>query len=956
VTPERWQKIESIFQSAVEIAPDERRKYIFEQCGADEELKREVERLIADLDSAKSFIESPMWQNSDFLSSFAQKELTFFKESVPENDPANQMIGRRVGVYELKKELGRGGMGAVYLATRADGEFFKQVAVKLIKRGMDSDFIVKRFRRERQILAGLNHPNIAQLYDGGTTEEGLPYFVMEYVKGEPLYHYCDKRKLNVRERLRIFREIASAVAAAHEQQVIHRDIKPGNILVTKEGAPKLLDFGIAKILDPDLIHESINPTASMVRLMTTEYASPEQVRGGEITPASDVYALGVLLYELLTGHRPLDFSGKPAHEISRLICEEKPPLPSEIVGRAKNLLPAYVYQKLAPEQIAELRGESLENLQNLLHGSLDRIIMQALRKTPAERYKTVAEFLTDIARFVEGEEITARPVSANFSKTENTGENEKPTGGKSIAVLPLKILHAPAEDDTGEKFLGIGLADALITRLSGVQRFIVRPTSSVLRYGEGDFDSFAAGRDLNVEFVLDGNVLRAGNRIRISIQLLNVAEQSTVWAERFDEDFTDVLSLEDRISTRVAESLVPRLTENEREHLAKRGTDDPKAFEAYLRGRYHWNTFTEEGFRQAIVSYQKAIEFDPNYALAYAGIADYYVWLGVYGVLSPKQVYPPAKEAARRAIGIDNELAEAYAGLGFALLCGDFNWTESEKYNLRAIELNPNYAVAHIWYSFTLFTEARFEEGIWHSRRAIELDPMTYHNHHTLAWGLYFARRFDEAIVQIQSIIERFPAYGLAYFSRSWFLRFTGRHDEALKDSRRAIELSGDSLFVLLGHAQALAAAGKRSEALETLKEIEARSPAHYVSYYQVALIYAYLKEKEKTLAALEKAFADGEGWLIWLGVEPVLDFLRDEPRFVKLMEITGNPLLKSAKDGFSEAKTSEPKSVSSAPAETNKAEIKKVEKQSNANYKIPLIVGAIILILLIVFFMLSQK
>ena len=1000
---ERWKKIENIFQSALDLTGAEREEFISAECGDDDELRREIEKLIARFETEDSFLESPVWTDSRFLQSEVKREIakSLDDEISPRGETEKSLIGQRVGVFELTEELGKGGMGMVYLGVRADGEFRQKVAIKLIKRGMDTDFIIKRFRQERQILANLNHPNIARLIDGGTTSDGLSYFVMELVEGVPVIKYGERQKLDVRRKLETFLQICRAIIYAHKRGIIHRDIKPSNILIDEDGTPKLLDFGIAKILDPDSIHESVSPTATQMRLMTPEYASPEQARGEEITPASDQYSLGVLLYELLTGNRPYKFPSRAPHEIARVICEEMPSEPSS--GKFG---------------LTEKDAQFDENFCE----QIDRIVLKALRKNPSERFKSVEEFAENVEKFLRGEKITAenfaeqtkyseigRTVGENQSRTDvlmnYAGENfppnnfiksaptkvksvsprrkgikqgifvsilafflipvligltatgsanpvfciviffliifggiarviyallfeekqqkifdlskavnneigeaqtklinspakgltaiendgkitaeEIPSGEKSIAVLPFKNLNTLSDGTTGGgEFLSIGLADALITRLSNVKKLVVRPTSSILLFGAAETDVFAAGEELKVEYILTGNILRAEKKIRVSIQLLDIKKKASVWAKRFDENFTDVLEIEDLISANVVELLLPHLTGADRRQVEKRGTDNAKAHEAYLRGRFYRNMFSDENLSKAYAAYREAISLDPDYALAYAGIADYYIWLGVNGVVAPTDAYPLAKDAARRAIELDDHLADAYASLAFAQICGDYDWIEAEKNAARAVALAPNYSVARLWYSYVLLTSERFDEALVQAKRAVELDPLTYVTHHVLALNYFMARRFDEALAQAAENVKNFAGIGMAFHFQSWILRNTGNYEDALTAVRRTIELSGDSLFLTITYAQTLAAARRRAETEELLQSIFEQGERQYLSYYQIALIYVYLDEKENALDALERAFEDREGWLIWLRIEPALDKLRREPRFVNL-------------------------------------------------------------------------
>lgn len=450
----------------------------------------------------------------------------------------------------------------------------------------------------------------------------------------------------------------------------------------------------------------------------------------------------------------------------------------------------------------------------------------------------------------------------------------------SIAVLPFNHIGARA----GEDYLGIGLCDTLITRLSNVRSFIVRPTSSVVRYGDGREEPLAAGRELKVDYVVDGRIRRAGETLRVTVQLLRISEEVICWAGQFDEKLTDVLELEDSIAEQVAVALVPQMTPDERERLAKRGTDNPEAFEAYLRGRFHFNTLTEDGFAKALADYERAVQLDPSYALALTGIADYYYFLAVHGVMPSNKCLAASEAAARRAVEIDPDLAEAHAALGFAL-SGRFKWADGERHVLRALELSPNSALAHLRYGNHLVQQGFVEEALQHARRSLELDPLSPIYQFSLGWGLYFARRFDECLEQYQSMIAAHPLNPMAYFGLAWVARHVGRHDEALSAMKRAEEFSNGSLMMTTGRGLAYAAAGMRHEAEEVLAKLAALPAERNVIPYHVALIHHFLGDEEKTLLALEDAFEQRDLWLVWMGLEPAFDNLRSDNRFQRLLE-----------------------------------------------------------------------
>ena len=389
MNPDRWQRLQTLFNAAVEMTPDQRGAYLADACDDDLSLARQVESLLVSSDEAGQFIEGAV-------------------EEAAASAARADMIGRRIGPYEVVGELGHGGMGTVYLARRADAEYESLVAIKLV-RGVHSASLLGRFRSERQILASLSHPNIARLLDGGTTPEGYPYVVMEHVDGEPIDRYCDTRHLPIEARLELFRAVCLAVQHAHKNLVVHRDLKPSNILVTQAGVPKLLDFGIAKLLDPELAEHTVVETGTATRLLTPSYASPEQVRGENITVATDVYSLGVVLYELLTGQVPFHFRGRGALEIERVICEEEPTRPSTLVTRDGDGADTNGNApKMSAAELSRARNLMPDRLRRRLAGDLDTIVLKALRKEPNRRYESADQFAEDVRRHLDGLPVIAR--------------------------------------------------------------------------------------------------------------------------------------------------------------------------------------------------------------------------------------------------------------------------------------------------------------------------------------------------------------------------------------------------------------------------------------------------------------------------------------------------------------------------------------------------------------------
>jgi eukaryotic-like serine/threonine-protein kinase len=915
LTPERWKQIEGVFDAAIDLAPEERDAYLDATCGEDAELRRQVEMLIRSHDAAGSFIEEPAVAGVITNPSRLDEEAPF--------------IGRRVGSYRIVRELGRGGMGAVYLAVRADDEFQKRVAIKLVKRGMDTDFILRRFRQERQILASLDHTYIARLMDGGTTDDGLPYFVMEYIQGLPVNQFCDAHKLSTPERLRLFLKVCAAVGFAHQNLVIHRDLKPSNVLVMADGTPKLLDFGIAKLLNPEMGGRALDPTTLAMRLMTPEYASPEQVRGETVTMVSDVYSLGVLLYDLLTGHRPYTFRSRSPDEMARIICEQEPERPSVAVNLIE-VIPAGGREPLeiTPDSVSRVRDGSLEKLRRQLSGSIDNIVLKSLRKEPQRRYQSVEEFARDIEHYLEG-----RPVSAPayFPVTAETrvGEPEPAPSGKSIAVLPFKTL---SHEENRDEFLGMGMADAIITKLSNVDGIVVRPTSSVIKYFDGEQSAALAGHELDVSYVLDGRIQRGGERVRVTVQLVRTRDGAPLWAGKFDEKFTDFFAVEDSVSEQVAQALLPHLTGDglERDRAARadgeaarepgvttgdplkarttgptrapasqgihttpttgpRLTDDEEAHQLYVAGRYFATRRTADGIMQAVERLERAVERDPKFAMAWSELADCYALMNWYVEPPPAGAWEKAVAAALQAVEADDTLAEAHASLGFVKLYYERDWEGAERELSRAVELKPESAVALRWHAFNLSAMGRHKEALVEIERAREAAPLSPVVATGVANVLFLAGRFDDAIEQCQRSFEIDPGSMSTHIVLRWCYERKGMCEEALAVYEQERAFAGDSPTTCTKYAHVLASCGRKDEARAELEKITSKGEARGALTYEAAVVYSLLGENERALEWLGRAAEEHAVGLAFVRVDPRLDGLRDDARFAELLRRVGS-------------------------------------------------------------------
>lgn len=455
---------------------------------------------------------------------------------------------------------------------------------------------------------------------------------------------------------------------------------------------------------------------------------------------------------------------------------------------------------------------------------------------------------------------------------------------RTIAVLPFKYLGG----EGGDEYLGLGIADAIITRLSNLRQIVVRPTSSVRKYASSAYDPVVAGRELRVEAVLEGNIQRVGNRIRATVQLVSVRDEAPLWAEKFDVEFRDIFTVEDAASEQVARALILKLTREEREILTKRYTEDIEAYQLYLKGRYYWNKRSSGGFKKATSYFQQAIDKDPGYALAYAGLADCYNLHSYYGELPPKESFPKAKAASTRALEIDDRLAEAHTSLAFVRAWHDWDWPAAESEFERALDLNPNYATARHWYALYLMAMGREVEALREIRRAHEIDPLSLPINRDVGLIYYRARQYDLAIEQYLKTIELDPSFWSAHQHLGWAYEQKEMYEEAIAELNQATAIAGDrtSIRAQLGHVYAVS--GWRAEAEKTLAELREPSKQPYVSPYEIALIYTGLGENYRAFEWLEQAYQDRSGWLIYLKVEPMLDGLRSDPRFTDLLRRVG--------------------------------------------------------------------
>src|SRR3989441_7325309 len=824
-----------------------------------------------------------------------------------------KITGGKLGRYEIRSKIGEGGMGEVYLAQ--DTKLDRKVALKILPADVASNRDrMERFVREAKAAAALNHPNIAHIYEIGE-HDGTNFIAMEHIDGQTLRELI-RNHTDLRRLLRHLQHAAEGLAKAHAAGIVHRDLKPENIMVTRDGHAKILDFGLAKLIEIRRPSDTSSEVATAILpqpsqpgmvLGTVGYMSPEQAQGktDEIDQRSDIFSFGCILFEAVTGRKA--FAGKDAVESLNKIIREP----------------------VAP--ISELNPSAPIDLQ--------RVVRRCLAKDPEDRYQTIKDVAIELKELRRelaasaGIDVTVPTMTGQRQDTDIPGSQT--AGGAThvssaeyvvsgikqhklaaaIALLLLVVgaaglglyLHArnteaaiysiavlPFQNRSPEadsEYLSDGLAESLIYRLSQLPNLKVSPTSSVFHYKGREIDPVKVGQELGVSAVLSGRIVQRGDNLTISAELVDVRYNKLLWGEQYERKMSELLATQREIAREIVEKLKLKVS-GEEKGFAKHYTENNEAYQLYLKGRFYWNKRTAEGMQKSLEYFQQAIERDPTFALAYSGLADTYDLLGAPdagGTVSPNEAMPKAKAAALKAIEIDASLAEPHVSLAHVKYYYDRDWAGAELEFKRAIELNPNYPQAHHWYALYLVWTGRTNEGLAEIRRAQELDPLSLPINMTVGWLLCDANRTDEGIDQLRKTLEMDPAFVAAHIRLGYCYERKGAYDGAIAEYKRIFDLGAKSLGIA-GLGRAYAMAGKRNEAQKALAELQEISKHRYVSRGEIALIYAALGDKDQAFAWLNKAMDEHDLITARLKVDQRFDNLRSDPRFAEMAKRVGLP------------------------------------------------------------------
>jgi len=817
----------------------------------------------------------------------------------------------RLGSYEVLAQIGAGDMGEVYKAH--DTKLGRDVAIKILPEAFAHDpERLSRFQREAKMLAALNHPNIATIH-GLEQSNGTHYLVMELVPGETLAERIKREgAVPVEEALKVSVQIAEALEAAHEKGIIHRDLKPANVKVTPEGKVKVLDFGLAKAFAGDGASEdpSNSPTLSAVATMqgvllgTAAYMSPEQARGKTVDKRTDIWAFGCVLYELITGRAA--FRGETLSDTIAAVLEREPDwqaLPPPTPAQIRNLLRRCL-RKDPQRRLRDLGDARIEIEETLIppvaeptrqHDAdwADADVLPSRHRLPPARRRREGSGRGLIpgrreARWISVVALTI--LLAAFFGLNVGGWRERLLNRNrtprisSLAVLPLENFSR----DPDQEYFADGMTEALIADLSKISALRVTSRTSVMQYKGVKRPLPEIAKALQVDAVIEGSVERAGDRVRITAQLIQAANDKHLWAESYDRDLHEILALQDQVARQIATEVRVTLTPQEQERLSSGGSTNAEAYQLYLLGRYHWNKGTQQELTKSMEYYQQALAKDPNYALAYAGLADSYSSLSDW-YLPPRQVMPQAKAATMKALELDQSLAAAHNALCFIYTNYDWDWQGADKECQRAIELNPNSADAHDNYASELADIGQWDKMAVEIRRSEELDPLSFRIYGDAGQWYWLARQDNRAVDQYRKAIELEPDYFLAHTWLGVAYAHMGRLPEAVAETQKGAQLSDSPLArAIMGYAFALA--GRRSEARKVADELAAKRGQNYLCPYEIGTIYIALGQKDETFRWLERAYDERSNCIPALKFDSRLDPIRSDPRYQDLVRRVGFP------------------------------------------------------------------
>jgi serine/threonine-protein kinase len=853
---ENWQKVREIFDDALRQKPEERRKFVLEACGEDESLLLEVESLLSSLDGADDFLETPVADKvADLIQS---KNRTLAPETVFSH-------------YEIIQQIGEGGMGEVFLAK--DTNLNRNVALKLLASRITEDKIrVSRFRQEAFATSALNHPNIVTIHEIGKWQN-LNFIVTEFIEGITLRERLRQKKPTIGEALGIALQVASALAAAHGAGIVHRDIKPENIMIRQDGLVKVLDFGIAKYRPTQNGQKALIETEEGEIIGTAAYMSPEQARGLEIDAQTDIWSLGVILYEMLAGKLP--FQGATKSDRIAAILEHKPAPLAKTGGKISSRLQQIIDRALAKEtkeRYADI-AEMTEDLHLLRETTGDKLSSPFIlpirsRKTPRRTYWLASVSLLALL-------IGAFGLWFYLSKPRKTIAIER----KSIVVLPLKPINQAKRDELYE----IGIADSLIQRLGLIKGFVVRPLSSIRKYADVEQDALAAGREQKADYVLASNYQIAGGKVRVTSQLLNVETGQVEETYKGEKETTNVFAMQDAVADEVGRLLQSRFALTSGTPATTRGTDNEEAYRLYLQGVYFNDKRLPQDGEKAVEYFEQAVQIDPNYARAWAGVAFAHRSLIDIGAnVDYQQQHRISMEAVNKALALDPNLSEAYNALCINKLNYEYDADGAETACRRAIELDPNSPLAHNTYSRLLFSSQRrrFDESIIEIKTAIDLDPTSLYHQVVYTVALTFSRRYDEAVQQLERVAQRYPKRAVGDFWLVGGVAFQGKEAEDFDRLTRFQKLAETDEETVNIFKIAYQNDGWQGVLREQAKINSIGNPTFYVT----ACVYAQADDKDKAIEYLEKTYQHREHWMDYLRVDPRFDSLRGDPRFEELV------------------------------------------------------------------------